>query len=122
MKLPLKDVLKIGQAMKQLEAGGLVLAAPDQVRWAVARKRVWEFVDPFVAGIVAEYEKGERNPDNFTAIQLRHLEEINGETVELTLPAPIRMGGVKELPCRNPPDYEALANLVGFVFEDITEG
>jgi hypothetical protein len=119
MKLPLKRILEIGYCMKRIEACGLSLAPPEQMRWVVARKRIWEFVDPFVAGVREDFAKEqEQTAEAFQRINDEHFRAIDGEEVEIALPAPIRSSAIRALDCKKPEDYDAAQSLLGTVFAE----
>lgn len=120
MKLPLADVLGIANCMKRLESIGLELAPGQQVLWAITRKRVWEFVDPFTDAVRKEFDAlppEEKTEERWNQANQRRLEAINGDQVDLELPGRIRTTAIQGLQCRKSQDYEALSYLMDKVFE-----
>ena len=118
MKIPLTQVLQLGRAMRQIEACGLTLTPGGQLAWALHHKRIFEFVDPYVKTLTAEFSMGPQTEQAMLELDRRLLDEINGQEVELTLPAPIQEGALKELACRTHADVDALCLLLGTVLAE----
>jgi hypothetical protein len=120
MKIHLTEILQIGNSMKAIEGAGLRLSPADQVRWAVARKRLNEFIDPYIENVRAEFAKGEEKTEKaWIAAETRVRAQVNGDEFEVSLPEPIKLEAVKELSCQKPEQFDALVILVGPIFADI---
>ena len=117
-KLTLHEVLKIADAMRRLESEKLELNVRGTLRWGQARRAiVTDHLDPFVAQVHRKLN-GEVTRERAAAVEAEMLAAINGEEVELSLPAPIPSDCIVAIRCKEPDDFTALSRLIGVVIAE----